>query len=177
MVKKVASAVSWSAIDVFMRNGFGILVIIFLARILSPADFGLYAMLGIFTSIAYLFIDGGFAQALIQRQDVTHTDESSVFFFNLMMGFLIALIFCASAPWIADFYNQPILRNIIFAMAFNLFISAFSSVQTALLMKKLEFKIIAKIGICSSVIAGIIAVLAAWQGFGVWYCRQSLDLC
>lgn len=168
MKNKVTRAVGWSAVDVFVRNGLSFLVIIFLARILSPADFGIIAMLGIFFSIASLFVDGGFSEALIQRQHVSHLDESSIFFFNLLMGFLIALLMCVAAPWIASFYNQPILRDITYVMALNLVINAFGSVHMAILTKKMDFKVIARAGVMATVISGSLAVMAALLGLGVW---------
>src|SRR6185295_8762063 len=98
-----------------------------------------------------LFIDGGFSQALIQRQNMTHTDESSIFFFNLLMGLLIALLFCLAAPYIAGFYKKPLLRDITFAMALNLFLSALGSIHTAMLTKELNFKTIAKVNASSMI--------------------------
>lgn len=80
------SAVFWSGADVFMRQALQFFVSILLARLLSPEDFGLLAMLYLFTGIAGLFIDSGFSSALVQRQDITPKDESTVFFFNLGAG-------------------------------------------------------------------------------------------
>lgn len=167
-MRKVQAAVGWSAVDVVVRNGVGFGVTIILARLLTPEDFGTIAILGIFLGIATLFIDGGFGEALIQSRSVTHKDESSVFFFNLAMGALISILLCLLAPWIASFYGLPNLRAIIVAMALRLFVSAFGSIHNALLMKKLEFSVIATVGGVSTVISGISGVTAALAGLGVW---------
>lgn len=154
--------------DVFMRQGLKFLVSILLARLLSPEEFGLVAMLYLFTGIADIFIDSGLSAALIQRQDITHADESTVFFFNLGVGLLVALELCLAAPWIAAFFEQPVLRSLTYAMALNLFVSAFGNIQYTVLNKALDFKLLMKIGFVASLLSGILAVVLAWQGFGVW---------
>lgn len=152
----------------FMRQGVQVAVTVVLARILTPEDFGVIAMLALFIGVAGIFIDSGFSSALIQRQKITHTDESTVFFFNLVMGAVAALLLCAAAPWIATFFKQPVLQYLTYAMAFNLFIGAFGSIHTTLLNKELNFRTTAKVGVASSVSAGAVAIYMASQGFGVW---------
>lgn len=152
----------------FLRNGVSFLVIIFLMRLLEPEAFGVIALLAIFISIASLFIDGGLSKALIQKHEVSHTDESSIFFLNLMLGLLVALCLCGVAPWIAAFYEEPILREVTYAMALGLFINAFGSIHISLLTKKLNFKVIAKVGMVVSILSGSIALAAAMAGLGIW---------
>ena len=151
-----------------MRQGVQFAVTIVLARILAPEDFGLIAMLGLFIGIAGIFIDSGFSSALIQRQNVTHADESTVFFFNLGMGALTATLLCAAAPWISSFFKQPVLQYLTYAMAFNLFLGAFGSIHSTLLNKEMNFKTTAKVGVVSSLVAGVFAIYMAIQGYGVW---------
>ena len=158
----------WSAIDVLFRFGLGFGVTVVLARILVPEDFGAIAMLGIFTGIASLFIDGGFSQALIQNQSTTHEEESSVFLFNLLMGVLISIGLCLLAPVIAKFYGMPILRSLTFAMAANLALNALGSVHNALLVKKLGFSVLAKVGAIATSIGGVFGISAAVLNMGVW---------
>lgn len=166
--QKTTSAAKWSALDVFMRQGVQFSVTIVLARILAPEDFGVIAMLAMFIGVAGVFIDSGFSSALIQRQNVTRTDESTVFFFNLGMGAVSALLLCAAAPWIAAFFKQPVLQYLTYAMAFNLFVNAFGSIHSTLLNKELNFKTTAKLGVASSVVAGALAIYMASRGYGVW---------
>ncbi|MGC2166092.1 MAG: MOP flippase family protein [Gallionella sp.] len=166
--QKTTSAAKWSAVDVFMRQGVQFVVSVVLARILAPEDFGVIAMLAMFIGVAGIFIDSGFSSALIQRQNTTLTDESTVFFFNLGMGTVTALLLCGAAPWIAAFFKQPVLQYLTYAMAFNLLVGAFGSIHATLLSKELNFKTLAKVGIVSSVVAGVVAVYMASQGYGVW---------
>lgn len=165
---QVKKAVSWSMIDVFIRYGLNFLVLIVLARILSPSDFGLVAMLALFVAVSGLLIDSGFSQALIQRQQTTLIDESTIFFFTLVMGALIALILCALAPWIAAFYGQPLLERMTYWMALNLFLNAFGTIHTTLLTKGLDFKTITKAGVVATIVSGGVAVFMAMHGWGVW---------
>jgi len=166
--QKATSAAKWSALDVFLRQGVQLAVTVVLARILAPEDFGVIAMLALFIGAASIFIDSGFSSALIQRQHVTHTDESTVFFFNLGMGSVTALLLCAAAPWIASYFKQPVLQYLTYAMAFNLFVGAFGSIHATLLNKELNFRTTAKVGAVSSIVAGTAAIYMAIQGYGVW---------
>src|SRR5688572_28564163 len=109
--QKTTNAAKWSALDVFIRQGGQFVVTIVLARILTPEDFGVVAMLALFIGVGTVFIDGGFSSALVQRQSTTHTDESTVFVFNLGMGAVFGVLLCAAAPWIAGFFNQPVLQS------------------------------------------------------------------
>jgi teichuronic acid exporter len=168
LLERTTSAAKWSALDVFIRQGVQFVVSIVLARILAPEDFGVIAMLALFIGVASIFIDSGFSSALMQRQNTTHTDESTVFFFNLGMGAATALLLCATAPWIAMFFKQPVLQYLSYAMAFSLFVGAFGSIHSTLLSKEMNFKTTAKVGVVSSVVAGALAIYMASQGYGVW---------
>ena len=194
MKERIFSATLWSGADIFMRQGLQFFVSIMLARLLSPEEFGLLAMLSLFTGIAGLFIDSGFSSALVQRQHITREDESTVFFFNMGAGLFVALGLCLAAPWIDRFFDQPILQNktfvtdlnfytvpwlasffelpvlqsLTYVMAFNLFVGSFGSIQGVLLTKALDFKTMMKIGVVASLLSGALAVVLAWKGFGVW---------
>jgi O-antigen/teichoic acid export membrane protein len=168
LVQKTASETKWSALDVFMRQGVQFAVSIVLARILVPEDFGVVAVLALFVGMATVFIDGGLSAALIQRQNTTGIDESTVFFFNLGMGATCGILLCASAPWIVAFFELPILLYLSYAMALNLFVGAFGAIHTALLAKEMNFKTTAKVGAVSSVVAGVVAICMAIRGYGVW---------
>ena len=166
--QKSTNAVLWSMLDIIIRQGLQVIVVMVLARILAPEDFGVVAMLAIFIGVAGVFIDSGFSSALIQRQNTTHTDEITVFFFNIMVGAVVALLLCAAAPWIAVFFKQPVLQYLTYVVSFNLFIGAWGSIHNTLLAKELNFKVTAKVGLVTSVLSGALAIIMATQGFGVW---------
>ena len=169
-------ALFWSFFERIGQQGIQFIISIILARLLLPEQFGLIAMLAIFMAIAQSFITSGFGQALIQKQDATHIDECSIFYFNILVGLLAAGLLCLAAPWIAGFYNQPLLVPLTYAMSLNLIINAFGLVQTTLLTKHIDFKTQLKVSVIATVISGTIGVTMAFNGFGVWsLVAQSLS--
>ena len=107
---KAKSAVIWSGFDMLLRHGMGFVITIILARLLVPEDFGTLALLALFLGIANSFVNAGFSAALIQKQDITHVDESTVFWFNIGAALLVTLVLFVISPWIADFFALPVLK-------------------------------------------------------------------
>jgi len=166
--QRAVTATYWSAIDLFLRQGLQLVVTIVLARILSPEEFGTIALLSLFIGISSVFVDSGFSSALIQKQDATHIEESTVFWFNLVAGFLLTLTLWLTAPYIADFYDKPALTNIIYVISLVISINSFGAIHIALLTKRLDFVTQMKIGTLANVVSGTTAVILAWKGFGIW---------
>jgi hypothetical protein len=133
---KTLHGVSWSFLDLGGQLGIQFVISIILARLLLPAQFGLIAMLSIFMAVAQSLVDSGFGQALIQKQDATRVDESSIFYFNIIFGFVAAGLLCLAAPWIAAFYKMPLLVPLTRVLSLSLVINAFGLVQTALMTKR-----------------------------------------
>ena len=148
---KTLNALLWSAADRIGLQGIQFVVSIILARILLPEEFGLIAMLAIFLAIADAFINSGFGYALIQKKEANHVDECSIFYFNVLVGLLVAALLSLAAPWVADFYNQPQLILMIYALSFNLILSALGLVQVTLLSKHLNFKVQQKVSFISAI--------------------------
>lgn len=165
---KAAKSVLWSAVERFSVQGVQFVLTIVIARLVSPSDYGLIAMLGIFIAIAQTFIDSGFSNALIQKQQRTETDFSTVFYFNIVVGITVYLLFYLCSPYIASFYNEPELDIIAKVVGLNLIISAFSVVQRAKLTIALNFKLQALISLSSVLISGITGISLAYLGYGVW---------
>lgn len=165
---RALSATLWSGAEIFIRQGLQFGVSIALARLLSPEEFGTIALLYLFTGIANAFVDCGFSSALIQRQEVTHTDESTVFWFNLLIGALVSLGLWGCAPLIASFFKLPILIPLTGWLALNIFLSALGSIHRTLLTKRLNFQIQMKITGVTTLISGVTAITMAWYGYGVW---------
>ena len=108
---KAAKGVLWSSIERFSVQGVQFLVLLIIARILDPKDFGLVGMLAIFLAVTQSLIDSGFSQALIRKQDRTELDNNTVFYFNIIVSILLYFLLFAIAPWVADFYKEPQLVN------------------------------------------------------------------
>jgi len=164
---KAVNAVIWSGVErlssQLIRFGIGVI----LARLLMPAEFGLIGMLAIFMGVAQVFVNCGFGEGLIQKQNTTHRDECSVFYLNLAFGLSAGALLYAAAPWIAHFYRQSILTSLTRLMALDVVINSFGIVQTMLLTKEIDFKTQLKVSVIATVISGAVAVGLAMQDFGV----------
>jgi len=165
---KSIKAVLWSGLDIFMRQGVQFVVGVTLARLLTPEEFGIIALLYLFTGIANVFIDGGFSSALVKNQAATLVDESTVFWINLAMGLFAALTLWFSAPWIAGFFGYPILVPLTAILAVSLILNALGGVHLVLFSKSLNFKKPMMISATAAVISGSVAIALALKGFGVW---------
>lgn len=161
-------ALKWTFLETVASRGMQFIVGVILARLLFPEQFGLIAMLAIFIAIAQCFLDSGFAAALIQKRSVTLTDQCSIFYFNIAIGVLAAGLLCMAAPWIAVFYDEPILTPLTRALSLNLVINSFGLIHNALLTKQIDFKTPAKVSLIASSLSGVIAIVTASGGFGVW---------
>ncbi|WP_338407188.1 lipopolysaccharide biosynthesis protein [uncultured Flavobacterium sp.] len=158
----------WSAVDKFAVQFGQFVVSILLARILVPEDFGLIGMLAIFIALSQTFIESGLGIGLIQRQDSTDVDFSTVFVFNLAVSSFFYLLLFIAAPFIAMFFNQPQLTDLIKVLGLNLLIIALAIVQRTKLTIAIDFKSIAKSNVIGMVVGGVFGVIAARSGYGVW---------
>lgn len=158
----------WSTIEVASRYGVQFVVMITLARLLSPSDFGLIAMLLVFTSIGALLVDAGFATSLVQKQQTTADDETTVFAFATCSGTIAGLAAWFAAPLIANFYSEPALVSLTHTVAWVLPLGGLAAVPDALLTKRLQFERRARAQLLASGISGLTAITLASRGFGVW---------
>ena len=168
LTRRAAHAVWWSALEITARYGVQFAVMILLARMLSPDDFGLIAMLLVFTTIAALLVDAGFGTALVQKQRTSDDDETTVFLCGLGISTVVVGVLWLSAPAIAAFYSQPVLVPLTRLMVCVLPLSALAAVPDALLTQQLDFRARANAEILASLFSGTVAVFLAWCGFGVW---------
>lgn len=166
--KKTAKGMFWSAVERFSTQGIQFLFGIVLARLLTPADYGVIAMLTIFLAICQTFIDSGFANAIIRKIDRTEKDMATMFFFNIGMSLVCYAILFFTAPFIASFYNMPELTLVLRVLALRLIVQSFSTVQVTNLTIKIDFKKQAKISLASAIISGIVGIGFAYNGYGVW---------
>lgn len=166
--KKAVKGMLWSAVERFSTQGVHFLFSILLARLLTPNDYGIIAMLTIFLAVSQTFIDSGFGNALIRKQDRNEADRATVFFFNIFMAVACYGIIFFSAPFVAEFYRMPELTDVLRVLAINLIIQAFGSIQHLNLTIDLNFKRLAKITFIGAVAGGLAGLICAYNGFGVW---------
>ena len=166
--QKTVKGVVWSAVERFSIQGIQFVVMIFMARMLTPDDYGLVGMLAVFIAISQSFIDSGFSQALIRKQDRTEVDNSTVFYFNIVLGLLFYCLLFVSAPLIAKFYNEPLLVDLTRVLGLSVLINSFVIVQRALLTVHIDFKTQAKAALIASISSGAVGLCMAATGYGVW---------
>lgn len=166
--QKTAKGMGWGFADNISSVGIAAIVGIVLARVLSPAEFGIMAKTTIFISLAGIFMDSGFSIALTRKKDADEVDFNTVFHTNLMLSAILYVILYISSPFIAQFFNTPILTDIIRILGLVVVIQAFSIVQKVVFTRKIDFKTQAIASLVASTVGGGLAILMAFKGFGVW---------
>lgn len=165
---QAVSAMGWSGMQWICTQSIHFVIGIVLARLLVPEKFGLIGMLAIFMALGRIFADSGLGMALIQRKNPSHRDCSTIFYFNIVVGFLAAGLLCLAAPAIAAFFGEPILKPLTRFLSLYIVFSSFSVVQSSLLTGKLNFRLLGLVTVFSGLCSGVIAVIMAFRGFGVW---------
>lgn len=165
---KLLSGFLWTGLGTIGNGIISLLVTVFLARLLTPEDFALIALLTIFVSVSNIIVDSGFSQAIIRDDKVSETDLSSVFWFNLVLSFSFYVILFFSSNFIATFYNEPQLINLSRVVFLVIIFNAFIIIQNATLKRNLDFVTIEKSSVLGALLAGVISVLMAFTGFGIW---------
>lgn len=168
MASKITHSFLWDLTGRIGNQIMSFIIGIVLARLLSPAEFGLIGMAMVFIGVSEIFTNLGLSSALIQRKDPTEAHYSSSFYLNLVSSIFLAVLFVFFAPLIAGFFKSPEITNIIRVLAISLIISGFTVVQQARLTKQMRFNVLTKAKLTSSLISGITGILLAWKGFGVW---------
>lgn len=158
----------WSTIDIGLRQGVQFATSIVLARLLLPSDFGLIALVVFFSSFSSVFVQGGLAEALIQRRTTTREEESSVFWWNVTASIVFAALLVLLGPVIGAFYRAPALPGLMTLAALLTVCAALGGVQTALFTRALRFDLLARAGLLSSLTSAAAAIAAAWMGIGIW---------
>ena len=166
--EKTVKGVVWSSVDRFFSQGIQFIFSILIARLLLPSDYGTVAMLNIFLAISQTFIDSGFGTALIRKIDKTEEDFSTVFYFNIAAALAFYGILWFTAPYIADFYDIPLLKDITRVVALTLVFGSFSGIQSARLSIAIDFRSRAIISITVTLVTGALGLWMAYSGYGVW---------
>lgn len=166
--KETISGLTWSFVENLAKQGIVFIVGIVLARLLTPREFGLIGMVTVFIAVSESFVNSGFSSALIRKKVCTDIDYSTVFYFNITIGVLFFIILFFSAPTIGSFFNEPEIIVILQVLGVVLIIDSISLIQRTVLTKRIDFKLQARISIISSIVSGIVAVIMAYEGFGIW---------
>lgn len=162
------SGVKWNALGLFARKSVNFILGLIIARLLMPDDYGVIAMLGVFMAIAQAFVDCGFGNALIRKIDRTEVDCSTAFYFNVAVGLLSYSLLFVCAPYIANFYDMPVLTDVVRVFSLTLFINSFGIVPRALRSIAVDFKSQAYASVISAIGSGLLGLYMAYNGYGVW---------
>lgn len=165
---KTVKGVIWSSIDRFTTQGINFVFSMLIARLLLPSDYGVVAMLGIFMAVAQCFVDSGFGTALIQKKDRTETDFNTVFYFNIVVACIFYGLLWLASPYIARFYDMPLLESVTKVVGLNLIVGSLAGIQSAQLSIAIDFKSRAKISVITTLFTGIVGLWLAYKGYGVW---------
>ena len=166
--QQTKKGIIWSAIQRFSTQGIQFLTTLIMARMLTPSEYGTIGMLGIFLAVSSVFVDSGFINALTRKQDRTHTDTCTVFYFNITISFVFYILLFLIAPLVARFYNMPELCSVLRVMGLTLIINSFAAVQATLLTIQLDFKNQTRIAIIALIISAVIGIILAYNDFSYW---------
>lgn len=166
--QETINGVKWSTIENISSTGLSFIIGLVLARILTPSDFGIIGMVSLFFAVSQILINSGFGNALIRKPDRTETDCSTVFYFNLFVGIICSLLIFCLSPYIANFFNQPILSPICKILSITLVLNSLAIVPVAILTIKVDFKSLAKVTVMSTCISGSLGIFLAYKGAGIW---------
>ena len=166
--RKASTGILWELMGSYGGQIIAFVISIFLARLLSPEEFGIVGMSMVFLAILEVFKNFGFSSALIQRKNVSDLMYSSVFYANIGIGLFLTLIIFIAAPFIADFYNNSAVKPVMQLLAISFFLSSFNIVQTAILNKEFNFKFLTTRQLIANLSAGVLAIVFAFAGYGVY---------
>ena len=166
--KKTVSGLLWRFAERCGAQLVAFVVSIVLARLLSPDDYGLIAMITVFITISQVFVDSGMANALIQKKNADNLDFSSVFYFNVVLCLVIYIILFITAPFIAGFYGKNELTPLLRVLGITIIISGLKNVQQAYVSKKMLFKKFFFATLGGTLIAATAGIALAYMGAGAW---------
>lgn len=166
--QKAIKAVIWSAIQNWGSQAGSLIVFVILARLLTPEAFGIVALANVFLAFMNIFLDQGFAKALIQRQDLEPEHLDTAFWTHVSSGIVLTGLSFMTAGLVADLFEQPELIPILQCFSFLFFINSLSHVQKAILMREFAFQTMATRALLGIFIGGVVGIVMALWGFGVW---------
>lgn len=164
----VLSSLFWKFLERGGVSGVQLIVQIILARLLLPSDYGIIALIVVFISISQVFIQSGLGTALVQKKNVTNADYSSVFFLGLGIALVFYCILFLGGPFIAAFYNQPLITPVLRVLGLTLFFGAVNTIQNAIVAREFLFKRLFVSSLGAVLLSGVVGISMAYSGYGVW---------
>ena len=166
--QKTRSAFLWNLLDRVGTQLIAVIIGIALARMLGAAEYGLTGALAIFIALSSTLTDSGFSYALVRKKDISEADYNTVFYYNLVVALILYVSGYLSAPFIAAFFNQPILSSVARTLFIVFIFNALCLIQNAKMVKEIDFHKITSINLAAITVSGITALYLAYKGYGVW---------
>lgn len=166
--QKTVSGFIWRLLQNISSHGISFVIQIILARILLPEDYGVTTIITVFLTIANVFINTGFSSALIQKKDLTEVDLSSAFYSGMLLSFGLYGVLFVSAPYIASYYEMPLLSPMLRVQSLSVIFGALCSVQQSVLTKHMQFRKSMIASMSASIVQGVVGIVLALNGLGAW---------
>lgn len=166
--EKTVNGAIWITLGKIINFGVSFITGLVLARLLSPSDYGVIGMTTLFMVICSIFVDSGIGQSLIRKQDCTDEDYSTAYIYGIVVAFVCYLCLFIAAPYIADFYNEPVLSSVLRVLGLTIIIGSLGAIHGTIFIKKLDFKTPTKMGFLTTLPSLAFGIILAYQGFGVW---------
>lgn len=164
----VVNSFIWKFLEQCGAGGAQLIIGIILARLLLPEDYAILIIATVFITLSQIFIDSGFSSALIQKKEITDADTSSVFYISLCVSILLYGVIFLASPFIADIYDEPLLIPVLRVLSLTLLIGVISSMQKVFISRNFQFKKQFIVSIIAALISGIVGIVLAFLGYGVW---------
>lgn len=165
---RILGGMIWKFAERISSQGVSFVISIILARLLSPAEYGVIAMMNVFIVFANVFMVAGLTTSLVQKKDADELDFTTVFHCTFFMSIILYGILFVSAPFIAEYYHMPEMTLLVRVFSLSLPIQSYQTIQQAYISRNMLFKKTFKSSLISSVLSGVIGILMAYSGFGVW---------
>ncbi len=166
--QRTITGVFWQLLQKGSTQIVGFVVSVILARLIDPAEFGIVAMTSIFMAVAGVLAEGGLGSSLIQKKEIDELDKDTVFHFGFFLSIALYVILFFLAPIIARMYKEEALTVILRVASISLLFTSFSSIQAAIVMRAMDFKIYFYANLSASLLSAVVGLTMAYKGFGVW---------
>lgn len=166
--QKTKKGLYWKFAEQFANYGMQFIIGIVMARLLSPSDYGITALPAVFFAVAGIFAGAGFGTAMVRKPELKEEDLSTAFYYSTAVGVVAYILLFFASPWIAVFYNTPVLKPLIRVTALGFLYGPMGTPQNIILQRRLDFKTPAKISVVCKIVSGIIGITMAFYGYGVW---------
>lgn len=165
---KTLKALAWNAVQRYGTLFVNFFANLYIARQLTPDDYGVVGIMMVFVAVAATISDSGFPSALVQKKDTTQTDYCTAFFWNIAIGLLLYAAIFLAAPLVADYFDNPLFIPVLRLQGVIIIVNAFGSVQISRLSKTLQFKVLAIRSLIAAIVGTAIGVGLVACGYGIW---------